>query len=210
MGFGPDQSLIRFEKEADIYKPELVIFHISAYNDFGDIVRNRLFELDANGNLIETLYERTVDQALVQGDASNLISNLLIVKATRKLVKLMRGSDKKSDSDKKSKIYDWLQSAADREYSVYKESQPREFSFVADHYDIDVALDPDAESSKTKIGLMEAILSRANIISASKGVEFLVLIQPSVIDLTKHNFVLNYEYLQRNLLSIEEPIFQMK
>jgi len=194
LGFGPDQSLIRFEKDLDIYKPDLVIFHVFADNDFGDIVRNRLFELDANGDLVETEYERTVDQALVPDDVRSLISKLLIVRATQELVRLMTGS---ADIDKKEETYNTLQSATNREYSVYKESQPREFSHFADHYDIDVALDPDAESSKTKIGLMEAILRRSNIISASKGVEFLVVIQPSVMDLTRHNAVLNYEYLQK-------------
>jgi len=191
VGFGPDQSLIRFEKEADIYKPDLVIFEVFADNDFGDIVRNRLVELDANGNLVETEYERTADQDQVQNDIRSLILELLIVRATQKLVKLMTGIDPREE------IYNTLQSVTDREYSVYKESQPREFSHFADHYDIDVAVDPDAESSKTKIGLMEAVLRRSKIISASKGVEFLVVIQPSLLDLTRHDTVLNYEYLQK-------------
>ena len=191
VGFGPDQSLIRFEKEADIYKPDLVIFEVFADNDFGDIVRNRLVELDANGNLVETEYERTADQDQVQDDIRSLILELLIVRATQKLVKLIAGIDPREE------IYNTLQSVTDREYSVYKESQPREFSHFADHYDIDVAVDPDAESSKTKIGLMEAVLRRSKIISASKGVEFLVVIQPSLLDLTRHDTVLNYEYLQK-------------
>jgi len=191
VGFGPDQSLIRFEKEADIYKPDLVIFVIFADNDFGDIVRNRLVELDANGNLVETEYERTANQDQVQDDVRSLIRELLIVRATQKLVRLITGIDQREE------IYNSLQTVTDREYSVYRESQPREFSHFADHYDIDVAVDPDAESSKTKIGLMEAVLRRSNIISASKGVEFLVVIQPSLLDLTRHNTALNYEYLQK-------------
>ena len=147
--------------------------------------------MDANGNLVETEYERTADQDQVQDDIRSLILELLIVRATRKLVKLITGIDPREE------IYNSLQSVTDREYSVYKESQPREFSHFADHYDIDVAVDPDAESSKTKIGLMEAVLRRSKIISASKGVEFLVVIQPSLLDLTRHNTVFNYEYLQK-------------
>lgn len=66
VGFGPDQSLIRFGKEVDIYNPDIVIFSITTHNDFGDIIRNRLFELDSDGNLIDTGYKTTVDQLLIE------------------------------------------------------------------------------------------------------------------------------------------------
>jgi lysophospholipase L1-like esterase len=191
VGFGPDQSLIRFEQELDIYNPDLVIFHIFADNDFGDIVRNRLFELDADGNLIKTDYENTVDQALLPADISTLTLNLLIVRALLKLGRMIRGIDKKEA------LYNSLQSLTEREYLIYKMSQPREFSHFADHYDIDISLDPEAESSKIKIRLLESILNRSNTFAATKGIKFLVIIQPSIIDLTEHNFVLNYRFLQK-------------
>lgn len=49
IGSGPDQVLIRFSSEIELYEPDIVIFHVYADNDLGDIVRNRLFELDALG-----------------------------------------------------------------------------------------------------------------------------------------------------------------
>jgi len=83
VGFGPDQSLIRFEKEADTYKPDLVIFHITTSNDFGDIVRNRLFELDENDNLKKTSHTSTVDEGIQINTSltlSDFLSSLLISK----------------------------------------------------------------------------------------------------------------------------------
>jgi len=193
VGFGPDQSLIRFKKEANIYKPDLVIFHIFADNDFGDIIRNRLFELDVNGNLRETGYIRTIDEYLAANKHQKLtdfISSLLIVRVANKFVSLLKVNEK-------AERLNILQNSTVKEFLVYKESQPRKFSHFSDHYDIDIAFDPDKESSKTKIKLMEAVLRTANIIAGSKGIKLLVLIQPSVIDLTKNKSVLNYEYLQK-------------
>lgn len=119
VGFGPDQSLIRFNKEADIYKSDLVIFHIFADNDFGDIVRNRLFELDVNDNLRETDYRKTVDEKITVNKnqkQSDFISSLLIMRAANKLVRLLEIVDEKKERVKR------LQNFNAKEYSVYKES----------------------------------------------------------------------------------------
>ena len=88
VGSGPDQSLIRFEKEAVIYKPHLVIFNIFADNDFGDLIRNRHFELDSSNELRKTDFTNTVDVCLV-GDnhhkVSDILSRLLIFRAGKNL-----------------------------------------------------------------------------------------------------------------------------
>src|SRR5439155_6628510 len=63
-GFGPDQSLLRFEQEVDVYQPDIVVFHIFADNDFGDIIRNRLFDVDPSGALVKTMHVRTIDHCL--------------------------------------------------------------------------------------------------------------------------------------------------
>ena len=194
IGFGPDQSLIRFAKEADIYNPDIVIFHICADNDFGDIIKNRLFELDQLGNLVETGYRKTVDQRLKQEtDLNDFISSLLIVKAVRKAVNLLAPNKKQYDAAEN--IIQKYAYSIEQQYSIYKKSMPRKFSTFGDHYDLDIAIFPDAESSKTKIKLMNAVLKRAKALADSKCIEFLVLIQPSIIDLTE-NFKFSYKHLQ--------------
>jgi hypothetical protein len=212
VGFGPDQSLIRFAKEADKYRPNLVIFHIFADNDFGDIIRNRLFNLDTNGNLIGTNYKKTIDAHLLASERRKqkmFMSQLLIVRATKKIIssfakgnsneetKDMNKEKKVLSEQSKEKKVQQLQEDVKAEYLVYKETKPKHYSHFGDHYDIDVALHPDQQSSKTKIRLMTEVLKEANNLARVKGINFLVLIQPSVIDLTKDNAVLNYEFLQR-------------
>jgi hypothetical protein len=195
IGFGPDQSLIRFELEADTYKPNLVVFGIFVDNDFGDIIRNRLFDLDANGNLVETRYKKTADEQLIIDNGLNLkdlLSSLLIFRATSKLSRLLKGNNVNIAEEK----LNMLQNLAAEEYLVYKESRPKTFSHFADHYDIDIALDKDKESSKVKLKLMEAVLRRASAVAISHDIKFLVLIQPSRVD-TTDNDALNYKYLEK-------------
>ena len=83
VGFGPDQCLIRLSSDIDEHDPDVVVFHVFADNDFGDVVRNRLFELDANGALVRTNQRATLDQTLES-------SRLLITRAARKIARLGR------------------------------------------------------------------------------------------------------------------------
>ena len=183
IGFGPDQSLIRFEKEADIYNPDIVIFHIVADNDFGDIIRNRLFKLDQHGNLIKTGYGN-IDYRLLkqQSYLTDFISSLLIVRAAKKAANYIMPSKKLYATNLIQKyIY-----SIEQEYSAYKKSSHQKDSYFGDHYDLDIAIYPDTESSKTKIKLMNAVLKRAKTFADSKGIKLMILIQPSAIDLTKN------------------------
>jgi len=193
VGFGPDQSLIKFSQEADIYKPDLVIFHIFADNDYGDIIRNRLFELNQSGKLKATDFPKTLDAQIqdhTQAENSNFISTLLVVKAARKVIRLLT-------VDIRNEYFNNMQRSAVNEYAIYKASQPRKFSHFDDHYDIDLAIHPKQESSTTKVQLMSAVLGKAKDLADRKSIAFMVLIEPSVIDLTKKNSALSYQYLQR-------------
>ena len=50
-GYGPDQSALRMERELPGLAPRLVVLVLYAGNDGGDVVRNRLFRLNAEGRL---------------------------------------------------------------------------------------------------------------------------------------------------------------
>jgi hypothetical protein len=200
-GFGPDQNLIRFKNEANLYHPNLVIFHIFADNDFGDIFRNRIFELDKSGELIKSNYKFTIDEfnsrrkRLIK---KVIVSNSLTLRAILKLFGLFQKEREVIQTElnqEESRLVDIYQKYTEKEYSVYKKSMPKIESM--DHYDIDIALNPEQESSIMKIKLMEEVLKKANDFARSKNIAFLVLIQPSVIDSTKENFSLNYEHLQK-------------
>jgi len=209
IGFGPDQSLIRFSKEVDKYRPDLVVFHIFADNDFGDIIRNRLFDLNDDGRLTRTGHKITVDQNLTYNESyKSFTSRLLIMRAINKI-----SSHLFVRNEEQGEIIDQLQRANEAEYSIYKQLQPKKYSHFEDHYDVDIAIDPFSESSREKTLLMTEVLKEANNIAKEKSVRFLVVIQPSATDLTIDNKRLSYKSLERyskykreNLTKIVEDI----
>jgi len=209
IGFGPDQSLIRFSKEVDKYRPDLVVFHIFADNDFGDIIRNRLFDLNDDGRLTRTGHKIIVDQNLTYNESyKSFTSRLLIMRAINKI-----SSHLFVRNEEQGEIIDQLQRANEAEYSIYKQLQPKKYSHFEDHYDVDIAIDPFSESSREKTLLMTEVLKEANNIAKEKSVRFLVVIQPSATDLTIDNKRLSYKSLERyskykreNLTKIVEDI----
>lgn len=71
-----------------------------------------------------------------------------------------------------------------REFAVYEADAPRKYSMFSDHYEADIAFDPNRESARTKRALLAAVLEEAATIAREHGVPFLVVIQPASRDLT--------------------------
>ena len=218
IGFGPDQSMVRFSMEVKKYKPDLVNFHIYAENDFGDLLRNNLFSINAQTNTIEpnytTVYQNSNNWSIEKLKES--ITSLLVARAASKLWKMIESSmgiDTSKESEPKAQLtmteqFEIILSASERDYNSYKEGN----RVSGDHYDVDIALFPDKESSETKRILMEHVLENARMLADSESIEFLVTIQPSSRDMTT-NLDLNHkkfsqypEYKRENLTSAVEKL----
>jgi len=193
VGFGPDQSLIRFSNERNNLKPDLVIFHLFADNDFGDLIRNRLFRLDRNAVVKKEGFKVTVDQQLKP--PLQFMIGKMAIKVSKKLSRMIesfRGGESDSKQTYQERMISRFQVINDKEFEVYQSFKPRSVSHFADHYDLDVALTPSVESSVVKKELMAQILLKAKQEAESHGVKFMVMIQPSVIDLTQ-NFLISFK-----------------
>jgi len=193
-GAGPDQSLIRFAAQFAKYKPDLVVFHVLADNDFGDIVRNRLFTLDSQNELARTTFRPTIDDAF-----ESRLPRLLLARAGHRLINLLTGTasaplEAIRPPDVTLSV---LAEVTEAENAIYRRGAPRAFSHFADHYDIDISLQPRGDSSQIKMALMEGVLRRAKEIATEKHTNFLVLIQPSPVDLIKRRDVLSSFHLSR-------------
>ena len=222
IGFGPDQSLLKFRKEAEVYRPDIVIFHVFADNDFGDLLRNRLFELAPDGKLVETPHERKLledEKVMLVPDANaiSLWSSLYLVQAARNFKENLAWFIFRRDSDKENpaksdEILRYLAEKGAAEFAVYRDRKPRRFSVLADHYDLDVATDMGSESARVKIALMDRVLRKARDFAAAKNIKFLVLIQPSSLDLTEnlspnHGDLAKFSgYRRKNMSSAVEKI----
>lgn len=200
VGFGPDQSLIRLEAQIDRLQPDAVVFHVFTENDFGDIVRNRLFELDASGRLVRTPHPITPDarmptrwwsqppRALWQGSMIRIFVNAFVQG-------LARSKDPHPPlQHDPARFRERALRQHEREFAVYRARAPRKYSMFSDHYEADIAFAPQLESARTKRALLEAVLQRARDVAREHGIPFLVLIQPASRDLTT-NLSNNYRAL---------------
>lgn len=194
-GFGPDQSLLRLEQDIDILKPDVVLFHVFADNDFGDLIRNRLFAVDDSGRIVRTSSDQRADPCLENStsclkDLSSdgvlrFLSSLAVIESSRNVIRRIPFLAQFADPSASSSIGYYLK-LCEAEYRFFKQPAFHRPSHFADHYDYDLALDPTGASARTKVTLMRGILRLAKQLTTAKQVQLLVTVQPSSIDLTTH------------------------
>jgi hypothetical protein len=201
VGYGPDQNLIRLQTDVERYDPNLVIFHVFTENDFGDIVRNRLFELDESGALVRSQHPVTPDARMPASwwsrPPGELLNNSMIsIFANAFVTGRARSKDPHPalEHDPERFRKDGLRQD-EREFAVYRAGEPRKFSMFSDHYEAGIAFAPQSDAAQTKRRLLAAVLERANGIAKDHGIGFLVVIQPASRDLTT-NLPNHYEALR--------------
>lgn len=184
VGSGTDQAVIRMRKDLPILKPNLVILHIFASNDMGDVIRNRLFELDKDDNLVRTSFPVLPDPELrSQKGFKYFIQSTKLYSLAARINKYFT-----NDKSKNPTIFiNEISAVNTSEFDVYQQHQPLKYSHFSDHYDLDVATNPKAISSKTKIKLLSKLLKEAQNICAENNTNLMVLIQPAVFDLCQNH-----------------------
>lgn len=190
VGYGPDQNLLRLQEDIAHYEPDAIVFHLFTENDFGDIVRNRLFALDADGNLVRTRHPVTPDARMPKSAWSRPSGPLLQSSRINLFAEaFLRGRARavqphpELEHDPEGFKEKGLRQHA-REFAVYESDAPRKYSVFSDHYEGDIAFEPDGKSAQTKRALLAAVVEEAAAIAEEHGVSFLVVIQPTSRDLT--------------------------
>ena len=201
-GSGPDQSLLRLQEDFDKVQPDIVIIHVFADNDYGDIIKNRLFKLNEKGELIKSGFPVTVDKRFSSFSyaAVEFFSPLYIQGAINFLVS-NSSQVKENSPEQKEKTFHLLEENNAVAYEIYAKDQPRQLSHFKDYYDIDIATRPESESAQTKIALMEKVLEAANSYCVKKKIKLLVVVQPSALDLTLRPHELGYQDLAQKYKS---------
>ncbi len=190
VGYGPDQSLLRLQDDIERYEPDAIVFHLFTENDFGDLVRNRLFALDPSGKLVRTQHPVTPDARMPKSvwkrSSGPLLRNLMINLFAEAF---FRGRERAAqphpelEHDPEKFRENRLRQHA-REFAIYRDDKPRKYSMFSDHYEADIAFEPNLQSAQTKRALLAAVVEEAARISSEQGVAFLVVIQPASRDLT--------------------------
>ena len=182
-GYGPDQAYLRMEQEIDSLKPDAVIFALFANNDFGDLLRNKLFSLDADGRLRRS--SPFLNEQLRWDFIYATRAPFLLRLASKNLPVLFGYLNPQIPTTKtppSQQIDEWLKLCKSEFDSYVTDRNLDLVNLVNDHYDADISVEPDGESSRFKILLMEQVIALTSELLRSKGIPLVLLIIPSELD----------------------------
>ncbi len=182
-GYGPDQELRRMTAELEALRPDLVIVAIYAGNDFGDILRNKLYRLTSDGDLRENAF--SFDPKVERRVAVSR-SELILKKALRDALRRISGAgDAAIPTGREARIERVERSLEQlvreyREYVVLGDDVVHEL--LSDPYNADVSLAPESDSARYRVALMEQIIARMRETTADLQLPLLLVLIPSPVD----------------------------
>jgi hypothetical protein len=215
IGYGPDQELRRMETELPTLKPNLVIVAIYAGNDFGDLLRNKLYRLSSDG-FLEANPSEYLDDALASHMYQSPRSEPMLRKILRAAMGRLfgnRGNSGIGREGRRPRVDAYLKQAID-EYRQYVIEGDNAVRLLSNPYDADVSLTPTSESARYKIAMMEQIMRRMGDTAAKNNASLMFLLIPAPIDAAEDHEVgevdpLKYpEYKRSTLTDILEQICQ--
>jgi hypothetical protein len=180
-GYGPDQSFLRMRKELGKLRPDLVVFSIFTGNDFGDLERNKIFDVGEDGRLIRRYPVLAEEERAKIGVGYReavilrLLRRLLGRGATPALLPPTDNHDGGS-----SVLAHYIANAASEHADYYASTVVRNLS--VDLFNADCALTPEVSSARHRRELMAGVLREVRFELAGSGIPVVVLIIPYVLD----------------------------
>lgn len=183
-GYGPDQELRRMQRELPALRPDLVVVALYAGNDFGDLMRNKLYRLSADGSLADNpavSLHASYSRRMALGQQESILKKLGrdAVAGLRR-----RAAPPLADSPeaRRSRTEQWREQmeAEYVQFVVQGDNVVREL--LSDPYNADVSLTPESDSARYKVALMRAVLAQIGATAAASGVPLAIVLIPSPID----------------------------
>lgn len=172
--------------ELPLLHPDLVIVAIFAGNDYGDLMRDKMFMLGMDGTLVENRWQ--LDPS-VRASFERSQRESILKRAMRNVLGSLRpppGRNGHPDKDDQTNI-DFLLKEAEREYrSFIVERNDIVTNTHVDYYSADVSLTPRSESARYKIALMRAVMRRIRDVAQQNNTPLAFLFIPHPVDVTDH------------------------
>jgi hypothetical protein len=189
-GYGPDQEFLRMQRDLPRLRPQVAILALFADNDLGDLVRNRLFRLRADGTIeahrvtLHPILERTLTtQAHPTGWRRLHLVRWIERRRHRVTESLPSTRSRRNEPTFSIAGYSaWAMFNAQRQYDDTRAHPDTVLDLLGDSYDIDVSATPDAPSARYKVALMDRLLGAIKDDMSRRGVPLVLLIIPSPID----------------------------
>lgn len=182
-GYGPDQALLRMEDELPWLKPDLIVFSIFSGNDFGDLVRNKLFRMGPDGFEANTP-PPDLDPVLRRNMEISPYDSIL-KKILKQAATALQGTPDYSPGGWPERL-----TRLEAEYREYVlDGNNVVTALLTDDYTSDLAFLPDSPQARYKVDLMTGILDRVEDVANRFEVPVVVLIIPHPIDVTGGNHI---------------------
>lgn len=186
--YGPDQVALKMERELPLLRPDIVVVSVFAGNDYGDLLRNKIYRVDSAGKLASNAWSLD-PKVRIALDISQRES--ILKRAMRDAMARWQRVPEQPASDARARqgghapgSLDSLLEEAQREYqSAVVDRDDMVTNTLADYYSADVSLLPDSSSAQHKVSLMRATLQRIREIAANHGVRLVFLFIPHRFDM---------------------------
>lgn len=186
VGYGPDQAILRMERDFERIKPDLAMLCLCANNDFGDLIRNKIFWWDPKQGLVQNgsvfpgpELKADFKRADEESERFCLFRVFHHFKESRQ-----RARTKQAMMEQSLDFIGLYLQAAQTEFQEYKNrANPLVNGAFYDYYDADMAIRPDSEMGRYKWKLLREVLKRANGFCKNARTPFVVLVTPSAVDL---------------------------
>jgi hypothetical protein len=175
--YGPDQALLHLERTQASLAPDAIVFAVFAGNDFGDLIRNKLFRFAPNGELLRNRPELAPE--LREQFHQNPLEQLALAGLYRVAKRGLKHRRRSEPADTRHDPAALLETCRS-ELVDYRTDDIARAVVFEDHYDADLALEPDGDGAATKQRLMEAVLAR--LAEQTHGVPVSVLVIPAALD----------------------------
>lgn len=185
VGYGPDQAFLKMKREIPGLNPDAIVLSVYADNDFGDLIRNKLFKL-GTGDELKRNNQPIIGDSLREeltpagGPLSNLQLGLRLMRVKDKVKNVCGGQVEEHPSDMFFKQYLMWTRGEYNDYVVNGDDVVR--TVFNDIYDADISTEPGSDSAKYKIRLMEKLLQEVKAFSEKYRLAFVLLIVPSPVD----------------------------
>lgn len=190
--YGPDQISLKMETDLPKYSPDLIILAVYSGNDYGDLIRNKVFRLNNSGQLVRNTYalspyirngfELNTRESVLKRASRKLISGIFDKKNAYSQMGALPGG-----LDRDTELVDhWLQKV-ESEYDDYiLQGNNVVTNPYQDYYDADVSVSPNGDSARYKVRLMDAVLSRCKTVADDNGIPIVFLFIPHALSVCEN------------------------
>lgn len=199
-GYGPDQISLRLDAELDEFRPDLVVVAVYSGNDFGDLIRNKIYTLDERGELVKRNYfiGTSLRKEVEARPRSALLARLRETVSTLKAA--ASGQRAETARPDGAAFFERSVRRCREQYADYLQSDEVRDLF-RDQYDADIAFRIEPEAARYKKRLMEQVLLKIKRTLDARGTPLVLLIIPTASD-----SVPGYELsVDRNVYKDYEP-----